>query len=522
MSVFLNTPLMNLVLAIPGVTPGPEYANDINSSFTIIDGHDHSPGSGNPITPTGININTALPVNNNDITQVRSLRFFPQGSPLSNPDDIGCLYESGVDLYYNDGSGNQVRITQGGAVTGAAGTITGLPSGTASASYAAGTFVFQSATNTAANIDAGSYIFRLGTASSPGLTLSPPNALTGGSYSLVLPTIPPVKSIMTMDTSGNMAADYTLDGTTITVSGGVIGVPNGGIGTNQLANDSVTEAKLDPLYKPRVQQQIFTSSGTFTVPTGTTYLHFMVLGGGGGGGGGGDSAAAAGGGGGGGGGAATANSCVSNQITGGSVYSISVGTGGNGGSNNTAGSTGGGSEVSFGTILIHSFGGNPGAPATNNGGGNHILGGNGATGFSMNTFAAITAVTSGTAGSNGVSAAYPTQGGSGSIGGANTVSPPGLLGGNGFGSSGGNAFSTGPNAGFNGGAGGGGGSSVLGGGGTGGNGGINGTNAGTAGGNAFGYGGGGGGGGGGAAGFVTGNSGGNGSPGIVIVTYVAP
>jgi hypothetical protein len=33
--------------------------------------------------------------------------------------ELGCLYESGVDLYYNDGSGNVVRLTSGGSVNAA-------------------------------------------------------------------------------------------------------------------------------------------------------------------------------------------------------------------------------------------------------------------------------------------------------------------------------------------------------------------------------------------------------------------
>lgn len=233
----LSSPNMSLPIPVVGVDLGPDWAYNVNSSLIILDGHNHSPGSGNQINPDGIDINVDLPMNNNDLTLVRTVRFFPQVSNPSNPEDIGVLYEVGVDLYYNDGDGNQIRITQGGSVTGSAGTITGLPSGTASASYAAGVFTFQAATNTPADIDGASFIFRNNVANSKGLTLSPPNAM-GADFSLVLPNIPVIKSIMTMDTSGNMAADTTVDNNTIVIISNVIqagpgittaSVPTGGV-----------------------------------------------------------------------------------------------------------------------------------------------------------------------------------------------------------------------------------------------------------------------------------------------------
>jgi hypothetical protein len=92
------------------------------------------------------------------------------------------LYVIGADLYYNDANGNQVRITQSGSVTGATGTITGLPSGTASAAYNSiidETFIFQSASNTAANIDGGSVILiREVAANANAVTISSPTALS--------------------------------------------------------------------------------------------------------------------------------------------------------------------------------------------------------------------------------------------------------------------------------------------------------------------------------------------------------
>lgn len=200
------SPNMNMPVPTVAVDPGPDWATNVDASLSIVDSHDHTPGKGVQITPNGININADLPMSNNNLTTVRSVRFFPQGSPLALPADLGCLYESGVDLFYNDGSGNQVRITQSGAVSGASGTITGLPSGTASASFAGTTFAFQSATNTPASMNVGPVDIRQAVANGKGVTISA-NGAQPANFNLFLPTaLPPdTQSSLVSDTSGNMS-----------------------------------------------------------------------------------------------------------------------------------------------------------------------------------------------------------------------------------------------------------------------------------------------------------------------------
>jgi len=239
------SPNMDLPLPIVGVQTGPVYATDLNNCLTIVDGHDHTPGYGVPVPSDGININADLPFSNNNATTVRTVRFQSQSAALSAAADVGCLYEVSNDLYYNDGAGNQIRITQSGSVTGSSGTITGLPSGTASASYSSvsGTFTFQSATATPAYVDCASVLIRNFSASSKALTLQAPAAMAAD-YSLTLPPLPASQKIMTLDSSGNITAPYTVDGSTITIATNVIGVPASGIGTTQLAAQAVTAAKI--------------------------------------------------------------------------------------------------------------------------------------------------------------------------------------------------------------------------------------------------------------------------------------
>lgn len=234
MANILSSPNMLLPIPVVGVESGPDYATDINNSLTILDQHDHTPGSGVQVTPSGLNINASLSMANNLLTNIQGLTLYPQASAPG----INTIYESGVDLYFKDGSGNAIRITQSGSVSGAAGTITGLPSGTASASFAASTFVFQAATNIPANIDGGSFIFRNNTASSKGLTLAPPNAM-GSNYALVLPALPAATSFLTLDTSGNISGSIS---TTAGITGSNIAAST--IAGSNIAASTITGSNL--------------------------------------------------------------------------------------------------------------------------------------------------------------------------------------------------------------------------------------------------------------------------------------
>lgn len=235
---------MNMPIPAVGIDPGPDWATNLNNCLTIVDSHDHSTGSGVPITPSGMNISSDLTFGGNNAIGLRSVRLNIQGSPLAGAQDLNCLYDSGVDLYFNDGNGNQIRITQSGGVAGTPGSIANLvPPASASYVSANQTFVWQSDANTSANLDAGSVIFRNVTASSHGITMSAPIAL-GSDYTLTLPALPSSQKIMTLDNAGLISAPYTVDNSTLTIVANVIGVPAGGIGTTQLANGAVTPAKM--------------------------------------------------------------------------------------------------------------------------------------------------------------------------------------------------------------------------------------------------------------------------------------
>ena len=314
------SPNMNLTVPVVGVDPGPDWATQINNCMALIDSHTHATGSGVQITPSGIDINADLSFAGNNLTLVRSARFQNQTTTLSGVADLNCVYSSGTggDLYYNDGSGNTIRITQSGSIVGTTGSIGGLVS-PASATYvpANQTFVWQSAANTAANLDCGSVILRNITVSSYGLTLAPPSSLALN-YTITLPTIPAVSNnFLTMDTSGNIASNIKLDNSTLVNSSNTIAVAasalvdnsttaassnqvivkDGGITAAKLAANSVTTtaitdanvttAKLDAtvqanLPKAWVNFSLENLSGTYsqsgTTVTVTITNHGMVAG----------------------------------------------------------------------------------------------------------------------------------------------------------------------------------------------------------------------------------------------------
>ena len=250
MADFTLSPNMMMPVPTVGEAPGPGWATNIDASLSILDAHNHSSGQGVQINPNGININTDLPFNNNNATTVRSVNFQSQASPLNLITDKGCVYVSGVDLYYNDEGGTQIRITQGGAVAGSAGTITGLPSGTASASFSAGTFTFQSATNTPASMNIGPVSIGNNVANSKTVTIFP-NAGIAANYNLSLPAaLPAAVNYVTLDNSGNLS--FNTAGTT--------------------GSDAVVLATSPTITTPSVPSGIIFSSGTMLNYQEGTYV----------------------------------------------------------------------------------------------------------------------------------------------------------------------------------------------------------------------------------------------------------
>lgn len=222
----------NMGLPVPTINDaGPDWASQINNCMFILDNHTHSSGSGIQIGSSGINLASSLSLNSNDVVFIRSTKYTPQTSVLSNASDTGCLFILTNDLWFNDVSGNHIRLTQNGSIVGSAGSINGLPSGTASVSYSSGSYIFQSATNTPGALNVGPLSIGIQSFNAPTVTITP-SVSQSSNYILTLPAVSPtLNQMLISDGSGNLTWNAT------TGSGNVVrssaptfsGVPSGTI-----------------------------------------------------------------------------------------------------------------------------------------------------------------------------------------------------------------------------------------------------------------------------------------------------
>jgi hypothetical protein len=223
-----TTPNMTLDLPVVSTTPGPTWATAVNAAFDTVDTHDHSTGNGVKITPTGLNINADLPLNENNVTEVRSVRFEDQGTVQTEPTDLGCLQLVGGDLWWVNGNGTGVQITSGAGLSFASlGTIGGdfgQPGVTASITYSDITKIFSFLQDS--GITAGIYGSKLllADASSGALSVTLVADAATGAYTLTFPiSAPTADTVLTFNGAGT-GTFRTISGTagevTVTPSSG--------------------------------------------------------------------------------------------------------------------------------------------------------------------------------------------------------------------------------------------------------------------------------------------------------------
>lgn len=236
---------MSLPIPVVGIAGGPLWATLLNTCLTTIDGHDHTPGRGVPITPNALNINTDLSMLGNSLTTIESLQFSPQTSVAAS----GALYEIGDDLYYRDGGGTEIRMTALGGIAGTPGSIAGLVP-PASATYTSGTFVWQADAGIAANMDFGSANLRNTTPNSTfALTLRPPSGLPNN-YAITLPSLPATTRVLSITNTGTMAAGVANAIITADITDANITLPKmatNSVDTPQIVDNAVTIVKQGPI-----------------------------------------------------------------------------------------------------------------------------------------------------------------------------------------------------------------------------------------------------------------------------------
>lgn len=158
---------MNLILPVPTVTLGPEYAVQNTTAFETVDAHDHSSGKGVKIPVAGLNINAALNFNGNKPYSLLSAQFNSQVAALSGASNANSVHSVNGDLYWTNGSGIAVQLTSGAAPVTTPGAVEQLQ---------------FDAINTNLSINAGdSYVFiDLDTSASRTITLPLASAVSEG------------------------------------------------------------------------------------------------------------------------------------------------------------------------------------------------------------------------------------------------------------------------------------------------------------------------------------------------------
>ncbi len=269
-----NSPFMGLDIPVVSSTVGPLYAEDVNQSLFTIDAHDHTFGNGKSVpVPGGVTVTSDWNFGGYSITNLVSTQYAFQSSPLSSL-IVGAVYFSGVDLYANDGNGNQIQITEAGSVNVTAGKgfsgDFGMPGVPATVPYTAASHVFDFYEDPGGPTWAilGSGAIRLhGAAGTQADYLAVVAPSLSNTWTYTLPANPPTASdfglwqqdhtgavtVPSLVTPGsnysllgfstaNAQTLTTLDGTTLVWSTTMMEV--GVIGTANIANDAVTQPKL--------------------------------------------------------------------------------------------------------------------------------------------------------------------------------------------------------------------------------------------------------------------------------------
>lgn len=119
----MATNFLGLNLPTVSVTVGPDWANEVNAAFEVIDSHDHTSNKGARVPSAGLNINAELDFQSNPISNLSQLKLISNDSTLTGASNANSMAVTNGDLYYTNSSGTAVQITSGGSVVTSAGAL---------------------------------------------------------------------------------------------------------------------------------------------------------------------------------------------------------------------------------------------------------------------------------------------------------------------------------------------------------------------------------------------------------------
>lgn len=122
-----TTPLMNLELPTVSVSLGPDWATQLNAALEIIDGHNHSSGSGTQVPISGINFNANVDFEEFKAHNLKQTQYVTDlVATLTGASNAGSVYMYAGNLYFTNGSGTAVQLTAGSATVSTPGTFESL------------------------------------------------------------------------------------------------------------------------------------------------------------------------------------------------------------------------------------------------------------------------------------------------------------------------------------------------------------------------------------------------------------
>lgn len=107
---------MNLDLPTPTVTIGPDWAEQLNTVFEVVDEHDHTSGKGKQIPTSGININANLSFEGYKPYNLLSVQLNSNSSSLSGASHANSVFVQSNNLWFTNGSGTAIQLTSGGSI----------------------------------------------------------------------------------------------------------------------------------------------------------------------------------------------------------------------------------------------------------------------------------------------------------------------------------------------------------------------------------------------------------------------
>ena len=135
----MPTTNMGLTTSSVGVTAGPTWATNEQTNLTTLDNHDHTSGKGVQLGPSSLNINADLEFNQNSASELKNVIF---DSSVTAASTNYSLYQSSGNVYWRNGSGTAVQITDGSAVNTSGGSISGM-SANAQVLFSSNAYVFK-------------------------------------------------------------------------------------------------------------------------------------------------------------------------------------------------------------------------------------------------------------------------------------------------------------------------------------------------------------------------------------------